>query len=73
VIEFGRLVGMRLENDLVTAQCVTKWVQKFAFLLTFLSLQELETGRESMMSEMTDDEIRQSRGFWGCCKDRMIT
>jgi hypothetical protein len=49
---------MRLENDLVTAQCVTEWVQKFTLLLTFLSLQKLETGRESMTFEMTDDEIR---------------
>jgi hypothetical protein len=63
VIELGRAVGMQLENDRVTGQCITEWAQKFALLLTFLALQELETGKDSMISEMTDDKIRQSMGF----------
>jgi hypothetical protein len=41
---------MRPEKDLVVAQCATEWAQKFTLLLTFLALQEMETGRESMIS-----------------------
>jgi hypothetical protein len=37
VIELGRAVGMRLENDLVTAQCVTEWTQKFALFFDFFN------------------------------------
>jgi hypothetical protein len=41
---------MRLEKDLVVAQCATEWAQKFALVLTFLALQEMEARRESMIS-----------------------
>jgi hypothetical protein len=51
-------VGMRPEKDLAAAQCVTKWAHKFVLLLTFLVLQEMETGRESIISKITD-EMRQ--------------
>jgi hypothetical protein len=63
---------MRPEKDLAAAHCATEWAQKFVFLLTFLALYEMEARRESMVSEITE-EIRQSRGCWGCCRDIMTT
>jgi hypothetical protein len=59
---------MRLEKDLAATQCATEWEQKFAFLLTFLTLQEIDAGIKLMISYIIG-EMRQSKELWGCCKD----
>jgi hypothetical protein len=46
-------------GSLAAAQCAAEWVQKFALILTFLTLQEKEAEKESMISNITD-EMRQS-------------
>jgi hypothetical protein len=68
----GGAVRMRSEKDLASDQCTTEWVQKFAFLLTFLTLQEIDVGIELMISYIIG-EMHQSRGFWRCCKDEITT
>jgi hypothetical protein len=37
---------MRLEKNVAAAQCAALWAQKFALLVTFLVLQEEESGIE---------------------------
>jgi hypothetical protein len=39
-------MGMRLEKNVAAAQCAALWAQKFALLVTFLVLQEEESGIE---------------------------
>jgi hypothetical protein len=53
---------MRIQpvKDLSAAQCVTEWAQKFALLLTFLVLQEMETEIESMISKIIDEMYQSS-------------
>jgi hypothetical protein len=58
----GGAVGMRSEKYLAAAQCVIEWAQKFALLLTFLALKEIDAGIEPMISYIIG-EMCQSREF----------
>jgi hypothetical protein len=51
--------GMLPEYNPVVAQCVTKWVQKFALFLTFLTFQKEAEEIESIEFKMKE-EIPQS-------------
>jgi hypothetical protein len=79
----GGAVGMRSEKDLGADQCATEWIQKFVLLLTFLALQKIDVLLLTFLAlQKIDDriepmisyiigEMRQSRGFWWCCKDKI--